>query len=108
MRGPLRCTAFATNRICHLNHGVRGVNDLPRRDAMDQGRLRRFRSQLASRAGCSRETADRAAVSAWSSDARPITPKRKMDNIMYLYEQLGPPDARRSHGGGGGWEVLVV
>ena len=55
MRGPLRCTAFATNRICHLNHGVRGVNDLPRRDAMDQGRLRRFRSQLASRAGGSRE-----------------------------------------------------
>ena len=49
---------------------------------------------------------DRAAVSAWSSETRSTTPKRQMDNIMYLYEQLGPPDAptrprRRRIGGGG-------
>ena len=36
--------------------------------------------------------ADRAAVSVWSSEARSTRPKRQMDNIMYLYEQLGPPD----------------
>ena len=44
----------------------------------------------------------------------PITPKLKMDNIMYLYEQLGPPDAptrprrRRGKGdlGGLNWVAL--
>ena len=89
-------------RPCPLNHCVRGVNDLPRRAAMDQGRLRRFRSQLASRAGGSRETSRQSI----DRDARSTTPKRQMDNIMYLYEQLGPPEAptrprRRRIGGGG-------
>ena len=60
----------ATKQTRLLNHRVRGVNDLSRRAAMDQGPLRRFRSQLASRARGSRETAERAAVSAWSSEAR--------------------------------------
>ena len=42
---------------------------------------------------------------AWSSEARSTRPKRQMNNIMYLYEQLGPPEAparpRRRIGGGG-------
>ena len=32
-----RFTINATNQTCRLNHCVRGVNDLPRRAAMDQG-----------------------------------------------------------------------
>ena len=72
---------------CRLNYRVRGVNDLSRRGAMDQGRLRRFRSQLASRAGGSRETSRQSI----DRDTRCTTPKRQMDNIMYLYEQPGPP-----------------
>ena len=74
---------------------------------MDQGRLRRFRSQLASRAGGSRETSRQTI----DRDTRSTTPKREMDNIMYLYEQLGPPDdapRKPRRPGGGGWEVLVV
>ena len=85
--------------FCRLNHCVRSANDLPRRGAMDQGRLRRFRSQLVSRAGGSRETSRQTI----HRDTRSTTPKRQMDNIMYLYEQPGPPNMRRSHGGGGGW-----
>ena len=94
--------ASVTNRLSRLNHCVRGVNDLSRRAAMDLGDSRRFRNQLASRAGGSRETSRQTI----DRDTLSITPKRQMDNIMYLYEQLGPPDAltrprRRRIGGGG-------
>ena len=77
--------------LCRLNHCVRSANDLPRRGAMDQGRLRRFRSQLVSRAG--RLAHYRSSNSpAWSSSNTPHLNERQMDNIMYLYEQPGPPD----------------
>ena len=88
MSSPLCISAHLQRSVCdHLNHCVRGVSALSRRGAMDQGGVS-FRIQLASRAGGSRETSRQTI----HRDTRSTTPKRQMDNIMYLYEQPGPPD----------------
>ena len=112
MSGAFGGSPQMQRNFCRLNPCVRSANDLPRRGAMDQGRLRRFRSQLVSRAGGSRETSRQTI----HRDTRSTTPKRQMDNIMYLYEQPGPPDdapkatAAAEDGGLGGlnWVALVL
>ena len=71
---------------------------------MDQGGGRFRIIQLASRAGGSRETSRQTI----DRDTRSTTPKREMDNIMYLYEQLGPPDDAPKPRRRRRMEVLVV
>ena len=57
-------------------------------------RLGGFRSfRLVSRARGVARNQPKEQRPAWSSEARSTRPKRQMNNIMYLYEQLGPPDA---------------
>ena len=104
-----RSTA-ASHRICneacdHLNHCVRLVNDLPRRGAMDQGRLRRFSSQLASsaRARAARaKPADRPSTETHS----PSPPNVKWTTLCTYTNSWVRPMRRRGRGGGG-WEVVV-
>ena len=94
-------------KICRLNHCVRGVNDLSRRGAMDQGRLRRFRSQLASRAGGSRETSRQSSGPAWSSEMPSTIPNVKWTTLCTYTNSWGRlmmrrrPRRRRRIGGGG-------
>ena len=63
-------------------------------------------SQLATRAGGTRGTSRQSSGLSVVLGGALHKTKRQMDNIMYLYEQLGPPDAptrprRRRIGGGG-------
>ena len=111
-RRPI-CAQMQRKRPCGMNHRVRSANDLSRRAAMDQGRLGRFRSQLASRAGGSRE-ASRQSIDREASHVVP-----RLGHALYhtttsngqhyvLTNSWVRPMRRRGRGGGGGWEVLVV
>ena len=101
-----KCAQMQRKRPCGMNHRVRGVNDLSRRGAMDQGRLRRFRSQLASRAGGSRETSRQTI----DRDTRPPHPNVVKWTTLCTYTNswVRPMRRRGRGGGGGGEEGLVV
>ena len=101
---------------------MRGAYDLSATSPRCCGSRRRTLRQAASlargyRPAARAKPADRAAASVVLRTRHPpITPKRQMDNIMYLYEQPGPPDdapkatAAAEDGGLGGlnWVALVL
>ena len=104
MSGAFGFAADATIGVTGVSYCARGVGDLSATRCYGSGR--RTLPQPASLA--------RAARAKLPIQQRPsvvfehTTPKREMDNIMYLYEQLGPPDAAPKPRRRRRMEVLVV